>query len=199
MSYASDDRLWRFSVNWAIADRFDDPESRVFAWTAPEGLRCGNRLALYEGGRGNRSAFIAIGRAVTDAVRAHLGDRKHWAWVEWLPLATPVSLIAIRDATGYSHVSGSHVSVLDRGTLVVVEAKLRAQHRPSHDYDPVDQVLNYVAVAEDALRGRRPKLAIRPMLVAYEFDPAERDHARAEGIECRLLSRKGPHSLRPTP
>lgn len=296
-------RLWRMSIDWPLSDQYDEDAAEHFVWTSPEALRCGDRLVLYEGGRGNRSAFVAIGRAVTDAVRAHRGDRRHWAWVQWLPLAVAQPLAAVRDSTGYAHVSGSHVSVDEaryrlwsylirddaarlvvdtwrrgedfpttdevpihqlfdakwryrprhevsmyekiedaliaegcsrapedlslllramrgwtptqpdversrqpdiwvlRGgrskTLLMVEVKRRARHLPASDYDAVAQVCNYVDVAKHVLRGTAfGNLAIRPMVVAYVIDSDERAHARAAGVECRLLTSRT-HQLRP--
>ena len=290
-------RLWRMSIDWSFAERHDDVAHDYFVWTAPEALRCGDRLALYEGGRGNRSSFIGIGRAVTDSVRAHRGDRRHWAWVEWVLLSSPRAYSKVADVTGYAHVSGSHARVDEdryglwtyltrdgaarpvaddwrrergfpttdtvpihllfdakwryrprhevsmyqaiedaliadgcapapeelsalvrtmrggtptqpagntfrrpdvwvlagrrRQTLVVVEVKQRARHMPDHDYDPVAQVTNYVAVARAAL-SKTPfrRLTLKPMVVAYEFDEDERAHARAAGVECRVLMRR---------
>lgn len=291
------------SIDWPFADQYDEDAAEYFVWTAPEDLRCGDRLVLYEGGRGNRSAFIAIGRAVTDAVRAHRGDQRHWAWVQWLPLAVARPLAAARDSVGYAHVSGSHVSVdegrhklwtylirddaaklvvdtwrrgqdfpttdevpihqlfdakwryrprhevamyeqiehalIEEGcaraphelssilramrgstptrpdvarlrlpdiwvlrgrrskTLVIVEVKRRARHLPGNDYDAVDQVCNYVDVARRVLRGTAfGHLVIRPMVVAYEIDKDERTHARAAGVECRVLTKRT-RELRP--
>jgi hypothetical protein len=290
-------RLWRMSIDWPFGELADENDGDYFAWTAPEQLRCGDRLVLYEGGRGNRSAFIAIGRAVTDAVRAHRGDQRHWGWVEWLPLSVPRPLAAVRDATGYAHVSRSHVSVDEarhplwahlirddaakhvapewrrgsgfpttdqvpihqlfdakwryrprhevamydtikgrlveegwahapdelsrllrsmRGatptqpdverlrqpdlwmlasrrsrTLVIAEVKRHARHALDSDYDPVAQACNYVDVARRVLRGTPYEaLNLRPMVVAYEIDRNEREHARAAGVECRILTRR---------
>ena len=294
------------SIDWPFADLDDADQPAYFAWTAPEALRCGDRVALYEGGRGNRGAFIAIGRAVTDSVRAHKGDRRHWAWVQWVPLAAVRPFAATRDATGYAYVQRSNVSVdeklyklwsylirdsaarlvvdawhqgkdfpttdevpihqlfdakwryrprhevamyetienalIDEGclhapddlsshisamtggtptqpdvqrlrrpdiwvlenpaseTLVIVEVKGHARHRPGDDYDPVDQVCNYVDVARSVLRGTPfEHLEIRPMVVAYEIDSEEREHARRAGVECRRLMKRAPHELRPIP
>jgi hypothetical protein len=291
------------SIDWPFADQYEEDAAEYFVWTAPEVLRCGDRLVLYEGGRGNRSSFVAVGRAVTDAVRAHQGDRRHWAWVQWLPLAVARPLAAARDSTGYAHVSGRHVRVdemrhklwtylidddaaalvvetwrqgqdfpttdevpihqlfdakwryrprhevamyekiedalIEEGcarapdelssllramrgstptrpdverlrqpdmwvlrgrrskTLVMVEVKRRARHLASSDYDAVAQVCNYVEVAHRVLRGTAfGHLAIRPMVVAYEIDKDERAHARAAGVECRLLTRRT-HGLCP--
>jgi hypothetical protein len=289
-------RLWRMSIDWPFAEVDEEGDEGYFAWTAPEALRCGDRIVLYEGGRGNRSSFVAIGRAVTDAVRAHKGDHRHWAWVQWVPLADVRSRADVLDRTGYAHVSGSHVSVkeeefdlwpllvsdpaaasaaaewsqgdgfpttdqvpihrlfeakfryrpqhevamyeriidalLDEGfqeaptalsaivrtmrgatptrpradqlrypdvwildadgrELVIVEVKRRARHRPGSDYDPVDQVCNYVDLATALLRNSAfADLAVRPMVVAHEIEAAERRHARAVGVECRLFTKR---------
>jgi hypothetical protein len=137
------------SIDWPSVDLYPDDGAEYFAWTAPEALRCGDRLVLYEGGRGNRSAFVAIGRAVTDAVRAHRGDRRHWAWVQWLPLAVARPFAAVRDSTGYAHVSGSHVSVdegrhklwthliRDDAARLVVDTWRRGQDFPTTDEMPL--------------------------------------------------------------
>jgi hypothetical protein len=284
------------SIDWSFTEVADESEVDYFVWTAPEALRCGDRLALYEGGRANRSAFVAVGRAVTDSVRAHRGDRRHWAWVQWLPLENPMPLAEVERKIGYRHVSGSHVSVDEarfklwgllvrehardaviatwkaregfpttdevpihqlfdakwryrprhevamyehvlaalvregwqrapdelsrlvramrggtptrpdgeqrrlpdvwalerrRRSLVIVEVKRHARHQPGRDYDPVDQVLNYVDTAAATLSdGPFRRLAIRPMIVAYEINAAERKHARPESVDCRLLTRR---------
>jgi hypothetical protein len=291
--------LWRMSIDWSFAEVNEEDGSGLFVWTAPEALRCGNRILLYEGGPKNRKAFIAVGRAVTDAVRAHRGDKRHWAWIEWLPLASTVSLDEIRRSTGYNHFAGSHVNVdesqfdlwslvaddpaaapmieewrrlngfpssdqvpihqlfesrwryrpqhevamydvirdalvdegyvdapeplsalvrymrgptpsnprgeqtrfpdvwlLDSGgsALWIIEVKKRARHRPGSDYDPVDQVINYVEVAQRTLaKSAFSTLRVRPMLVAHEIDAAERQHAAAAGVECRTLTKRGGH------
>jgi hypothetical protein len=295
-------RLWRMSIDWPFAEVHDEEDADYFAWTAPEALRCGDRIALYEGGRGNHSAFIAVGRAVTDAVRAHRGDRRHWAWIQWVPLEHARSLNDVRHDVGYGHVSGSHVRVDEnrfqlwaylirdhaakrsaeswrrgeqfpttdqvpmsylfdakwryrpkhevamyesimrtliagacvevpdelsmllrsmRGptptraelvvgrrpdlfvleghrhrTLVIIEVKRRARHLEKSDFDPVDQVRNYVDAAYSTL-SQTPfsGLTIRAMIVAHEIDGAERDHAHAVGVECRLLMKRT-HELR---
>jgi hypothetical protein len=280
---------WRFSINWPFRE---EASSDFYAWTAPEAARCGNRIALYEGGRGNRSSFVAIGRMVTDSVRAHQGDKRHWGWVQWVLLEKPCSMGVVKKRVGYANLSGRHVSVepkvferlwelllednpeaassadrwdqgkgfpttdqlpishlfdakwryrprhevamyeqirellfgegceeapdevstilgtlrgptptedretrlipdlwvLDGSTLLLVEVKRRARHRPDHDYDPVDQVRNYVKAATDALQGSGYKrLRIEPMLVAEEFDSSERKHAAEHSIPCRRL------------
>src|SRR3712207_1135857 len=81
------------------------PRSTLFPYTTL--FRSGDRLVLYEGGRRNRSAFIAIGRAVTDAVRAHRGDHRHWAWVHWLPLsaARPLDRKSTRLNSSHANIS----------------------------------------------------------------------------------------------
>lgn len=287
---------WRFSINWPLGE---EASSDYYAWTAREHARCGDRIALYEGGKGNRSSFVAVGRMVTDSVRAHQGDKRHWAWVEWVLLDTPRSMRDVKEHVGYTNLSGRHVSVspetfehlwslllegnpeavtaasrwkqgkdfpttdklpisglfeakwryrprhevalyepivqalvdsgcteapddltdivrrlegrtptgdretalipdlwvLDGGTLLLVEVKLRARHRPDNDYDPVDQVLNYVRAAETAVRGTsHAHLRIKPMLVAKDFDRSEIEHAARHGVPCRRWIR---NELRP--
>lgn len=99
---------WRFSINWPFRE---EASSDFYAWTAPEAARCGNRIALYEGGRVNRSSFVAIGRMVTDSVRAHQGDKRHWGWVQWVLLEKPCSMGVVKKRVGYANLSGRHVSV----------------------------------------------------------------------------------------
>src|SRR5262249_27118996 len=60
--------LWRMSINWPFTALGDEDGTDFYWWTAPQLFRCGDRVLLYEGGRGNRSAFIAVGRGVTDSV-----------------------------------------------------------------------------------------------------------------------------------
>lgn len=100
---------WRFSVDWAV----DDLPADVYGWTAPAVARCGDLAVLYEGGRRNRQAFVAIGRLCTDAIRAEKGDHRHWAYVEWQPLRRPVPLSEVRQEIGYANVDGSYKRVSD--------------------------------------------------------------------------------------
>jgi hypothetical protein len=141
--------LWRFSIDWPFAEVDDEGDPDYFAWTAPEALRCGDRLALYEGGRGNQSAFVAIGRAVTDSVRAHRGDHRHWAWVEWVPLGRPRRLAEVRPKVGYAHVAGSHARVdevrfrlwaylvRDGAAKTIAAAWRRSEQHPTTDQVPL--------------------------------------------------------------
>jgi hypothetical protein len=95
---------YRFSITW----EFDFGAYSRSAWTAPAKLRCGDLVLLYEAGSGGgRKAFVAIGRAVTDAIRSYHGDDAHWAWVEWRAVRRPLTLAAAR-TTGEFSVMGSH-------------------------------------------------------------------------------------------
>ncbi len=66
------------SIDWPFSELDDEDGGDYFAWTAPEQLRCGDRLVLYEGGRGNRSSFIAISRS-----HVSVDEARHALWVSF--------------------------------------------------------------------------------------------------------------------
>jgi len=97
-------QTYRFSITWEA--EFVGKE--LSAWTAPANLRCGDLILLYEGvSEGGRGAFVAVGRAVTDAVRSSKGDKGFWAWLEWRAAKTPLPLARAKKLAKFS-VMGSH-------------------------------------------------------------------------------------------
>jgi len=80
---------YRFSITWQL----DFTGRELSVWTSPAKLRCGDLIVLYEAGKGGgRKAFVAIGRAATDAIRSYNGDAAHWAWIEWRTVRAPLAL-----------------------------------------------------------------------------------------------------------
>ncbi len=58
---------YRFSITWELDFKGRD----LSVWTAPSKLRCGDLILLYEAGKGGGTkAFVALGRAATDAIRS---------------------------------------------------------------------------------------------------------------------------------
>lgn len=102
--YDSRMATYRFSITWKL----DFTGRDLAVWTAPAKLRCGDLVLLYEAGSGGgRKAFVAIGRAVTDAVWSYHGDDSYWAWLEWRTVRTPLALSAAKKVGEFS-VMGSH-------------------------------------------------------------------------------------------
>lgn len=89
---------YRFTISWEL----DFAGSEMTVWTAPSQLRCGDLVLLYEAVNGGRGAFVAVGRAVTDALRAYKGDENYWAWIEWRVAKKPISLAAARKRAKFS-------------------------------------------------------------------------------------------------
>ena len=95
----------RHTITWPYEQT---RREELAVWTAPAGGRCGQLCALYEARRGGgRGAWVAVGRLVTDAVRAVEGDGKTWAWIQWRRLARPVAWNDSRLA-GIRSVQGSY-------------------------------------------------------------------------------------------
>jgi hypothetical protein len=95
---------YRFSITWEL----DFSGRDLIVWTAPTKLRCGDLILLYEAGSGGgRKAFVAIGRAVTDAIRAYRGDDSSWAWIEWRTVRFPLDYASAK-ALGDLSVRGPH-------------------------------------------------------------------------------------------
>jgi hypothetical protein len=95
---------YRFSITWEL----DFFRGARMTWTAPAKLRCGDLILLYEArSGGGRGAFVAIGRAATDAVRAYGGDGNHWAWIDWRVVQNPLSLVDARAITPLPSLQGS--------------------------------------------------------------------------------------------
>jgi hypothetical protein len=95
---------YRFSITW----EFDLSGRELSVWTAPSKLRCGDLILLYEAGKGGgKKAFVAIGRAVTDAIRSYHGDDAHWAWIEWRAVRNPLPLAEAKKAGEFSVIERS--------------------------------------------------------------------------------------------
>lgn len=117
---------YRFSIDWEL-----DFEGRhLKTWTAPSALRCGDLILLYEAkSGGGRGAFVAIGRAVTDAMRAYGGDAGHWAWIEWRAAKTPVPLAEAQKAATFSVQASA--SRIDAKAFEAISKKLAATDTPA--------------------------------------------------------------------
>jgi hypothetical protein len=95
---------YRFSITWEL----NFTRGARMTWTAPANLRCGDLILLYEAkSGGGRGAFVAIGRAATDAVRAYNGDGHHWAWIDWRVVTNPLALPEARAITPFPSLQGS--------------------------------------------------------------------------------------------
>jgi hypothetical protein len=90
---------YRFSITWELDFKGRD----LSVWTAPSKLRCGDLILLYEAGKGGGTkAFVALGRAATDAIRSYDGDAAHWAWIEWRTVRNPLGLVEAKQAGEFS-------------------------------------------------------------------------------------------------
>lgn len=110
---------YRFSIDWP----YELTDLERTTWTAPSALRCEDLVMLYEAKSGGRGAFIAVGRALTDAIRAYGGDNKHWAWIEWQPVRRPLALgdarkiVALPSLRSSSSIDEESFRVLAKATV----------------------------------------------------------------------------------
>ena len=109
---------WRFTIDWAL----DFTGRKLYSWTAPAELRCGDFVLLYEARKqGGRGAFVAVGHAVTDSVRAYLGDERHWAYIDWRVADRPVALREVQTPDKLS-VQGSHGAINQKAFDAIVSS-----------------------------------------------------------------------------
>ena len=159
-------QTYRFSITWQL----DFTGSARSTWTAPADLRCGDLIVLYEARENGRGAFVAIGRAVTDAVRAYKRkNARHFAWIDWRAVRKPLDLDTARK---YASLQG-----------------LRGHARlPKDDFD---RVANRMTRSDPTARGtltrwraggafpRTDEVPIRDLLVASYGDDEHEKHLYA--------------------
>ena len=167
---------YRFSITWEL----DFTGRDLIVWTAPSKLRCGDLVLLYEAGsKGGRKAFVAIGRAVTDAIWSYEGDDSYWAWIEWRTVRTPLALAAAKRVSEFS-VMGSH-SALKPDVFAALARRLTAG----------DPIATRTLRRWRAQKGfpRTNEVPIRDLLLA-SLEAAANEQALYAPIR-QLLQRKG--------